>query len=216
MKRYISDLHFFHDKLNREMDCRGFASLEEMHAHMIATWNQTVSPKDEVFILGDFSVGKAEETNEIVRRLKGELYLLRGNHDYYLKKSAFDRSRFHWIQDYAEIHDEGRKVILSHYPVFCYNGQNRLTAQGEPKSAMLYGHLHDTFDEVLVNRFIAETRAAKRPQTDRETGEPIKKDIPCLMINCFCMFSEYRPLGLLEWIELDRRRRLTAQQRDSR
>ncbi|WP_314155891.1 metallophosphoesterase family protein [Stomatobaculum longum] len=216
MKRYISDLHFFHDKLNREMDCRGFASLEEMHAHMIAAWNQTVSPKDEVFILGDFSVGKAEETNEIVRRLKGELYLIRGNHDYYLKKSAFDRSRFHWIQDYAEIHDEGRKVILSHYPIFCYNGQNRLTAQGEPKSAMLYGHLHDTFDEVLVNRFIAETRAAKRPQTDRETGEPIEKDIPCLMINCFCMFSEYRPLSLREWIELDRRRRLTAQQRDSR
>ena len=81
---------------------------------------------------------------------------------------------------------------------------------------MLYGHLHNTFDEVLVNRFIAETRAAKRPQTDRETGESIEKDIPCLMINCFCMFSEYRPLGLLEWIELDRRRRLTAQQRDSR
>ena len=81
---------------------------------------------------------------------------------------------------------------------------------------MLYGHLHDTFDEVLVNRFIAETRAAKRPQTDRETGEPIEKDIPCLMINCFCMFSEYRPLGLLEWIELDRARRLNALQRDSR
>ena len=119
MKRYISDLHFFHDNLNREMDCRGFASLEEMHAHMIAAWNQTVSPKDEVFILGDFSVGKAEKTNEIVRQLKGELYLIRGNHDYFLKKSTFDHSRFHWIQDYAEFHDEGRKVILSHYPVFC-------------------------------------------------------------------------------------------------
>ena len=52
MKRYISDLHFFHDNLNREMDCRGFASLEEMHAHMIAAWNQTCllytspSPRD--------------------------------------------------------------------------------------------------------------------------------------------------------------------------
>ncbi len=107
-------------------------------------------------------------------------------------------------------------MILSHYPVFCYNGQNRLTAEGEPRSVMLYGHLHDTFDEVLVNRFIAETRAAKRPQRDRETGEILEKDIPCLMINCFCMFSEYRPLGLLEWIALDRARRLSALQRDSR
>ena len=64
-------LTFFHDKLNREMDCRGFASLEEMHAHMIAAWNQTVSPKDEVFILGDFSVGKAEETNENCAAVEG-------------------------------------------------------------------------------------------------------------------------------------------------
>ena len=179
VKRYISDLHFFHDNLNREMDRRGFSSLEEMHAHMIAAWNQTVSPKDEVFILGDFSVGRAEETNEIVRQLKGELYLIRGNHDYYLKKSSFDRSRFHWIQDYAEFHDAGRKVILSHYPVFCYNGQNRLTAEGEPKSVMLYGHLHDSFDETLVNRFIAETRETRRPQRDRRNprkGHPLSYD----------------------------------------
>lgn len=27
------------------------------------------------------------------------------------------------------------------------------------------------------------------------------------MINCFCMFSDYTPLSLDEWIEVDARRR---------
>ena len=33
------------------------------------------------------------------------------------------------------------------------------------------------------------------------------KNIPCHMINCFCMFSDYEPLTLDEWIENDRCRR---------
>lgn len=28
---------------------------------------------------------------------------------------------------------------------------------------MLYGHVHDTFDEALVNRYQDETRRAQRP-----------------------------------------------------
>ena len=32
-------------------------------------------------------------------------------------------------------------------------------------------------------------------------------ELPCQMINCFCMFSDYEPLSLDEWIENDRKRR---------
>ena len=32
--------------------------------------------------------------------------------------------------------------------------------------------------------------------------------IPCQMINCFCMFSDYVPLTLDEWILLDKKRRM--------
>ena len=38
--------------------------------------------------------------------------------------------------------------------------------------------------------------------------------IPCSMINCFCMFSDYKPLTLSEWIDVDRKRR--AEQPDRR
>ena len=39
----------------------------------------------------------------------------------------------------------------------------------------------------------------------RHATEP--EHIPCNMINCFCMFSNFQPMTLDEWIEIDRKRR---------
>ena len=64
-KMYISDLHFGHAILNDAMDCRGFASADEMNEYMIKKWNEKVTDIDEVYILGDFSVIFAKKTNEI-------------------------------------------------------------------------------------------------------------------------------------------------------
>lgn len=203
MRYYISDLHFFHSNLNDRMDKRGFASGEAMNEYMIRQWNDRVHKNDEVVILGDLSVGKAEETNEIIRRLKGKLYLITGNHDRFLQKKEFDASRFVWIKPYGEIHDNNRRIILSHYPVFCYKGQYLRDKKGNPRTYMLYGHVHNTYDEFLINQFIQRTRSSVR----KVRGSEELVAIPCNMINCFCMFSDYIPLTLDEWIELDNKRR---------
>ncbi len=203
MRYYISDLHFFHQALNQHMDKRGFDSVEMMHQYMISKWNAKVRKNDDVVILGDFSIGKGKETNEILEQLNGELYLIQGNHDKYLQDKSFHAERFHWIDSYREVNDEKRKVILCHYPVFCYNGQFHKDKNGNPKAYMLYGHVHDTFDEYLVNKFLQETRESKRKS--RENEELIS--VSCNMINCFCMFSDYEPLTLDEWILLDEKRR---------
>ena len=158
MRYYISDLHFFHESLNTQMDCRGFKDAAQMNAYMIKQWNSRVRTRDEVVILGDFSVGKAEQTNEILNQLNGRLYMIKGNHDRYLKESEFNKERFVWIKPYAEMHDNRRKVVLSHYPIFCYNGQYRRNKKGEPLTYMLYGHVHDTLDEQLVRQFCQITR----------------------------------------------------------
>ena len=210
MRYYISDLHFFHSNLNDGMDKRGFATGEAMNEHMIRQWNDRVHKNDEVVILGDLSVGKAEETNEIIHRLKGKLYLITGNHDRFLQKKEFDASRFVWIKPYGEIHDNNRRVILSHYPVFCYNGQYLRDKKGNPRTYMLYGHVHNTYDEFLINQFIQRTRSSVRKV--RGSEEPVT--VPCNMINCFCMFSDYVPLTLDEWIELDRKRRSRMREED--
>ena len=208
-KLYISDLHFYHDKLNQGMDKRGFESLEDMHSYMIKKWNDKVTVKDEVYILGDFSVAKGQDTNVILEQLSGKKYLIRGNHDRYLDDKSFKTEFFEWIMPYAEIQDNRRKVVLSHYPVFCYHGQYRRNGD-KPSTYMLYGHVHDTHDEVLVNKFIMETRRTQ--VMSKYDTEP--RFIPCQMINCFCMFSDYTPLTLDEWIKKDNERRMYIRQND--
>ena len=200
---YIADCHFYHDNICHRMDKRGFSGSEEMNEVMIRQWNAKVTSKDDVYIIGDFCISRDDAVNRILCRLNGKLHLIIGNHDSYLEDRRFDRSWFKSIDDYKEIHDNGRMVILSHYPIFCYKGQYRRNQDGSPKTYMLYGHVHNTQDEMLVNRFIMETRNTK--VMSRHSAEP--EPIPCNMINCFCMFSNYQPMTLDEWIVVDEKRR---------
>jgi calcineurin-like phosphoesterase family protein len=190
--------------MNEHMDKRGFGSVEEMNEYMIKQWNGRIRHGDEVVVLGDFSVSnRGEEVNEILKQLKGRKFLIVGNHDRFLKDKNFNTELFKWIEPYKEVSDNKRKVILSHYPVMCYNGQYRTDEQGNPKTYMLYGHVHNTFDEYLINEFQDRTRQFMRISE----GDDKMREIPCNMINCFCMFSDYVPLTLDEWIELDKKRR---------
>lgn len=201
MRYYIADLHFFHANMNIKMDHRGFATVEEMNEHMIQKWNSKVRKNDEVVIIGDFSWGTAEQTNELLKRLNGRLYLITGNHDKFVASSEFHANRFKWIKPYAELADNKRKVVLCHYPIICYNGQYRVDEQGNPKNYMLYGHVHDTKDQRLIEQFQEITRS-----TETVNARGGVQQIPCNMINCFCMYSDYEPLTLDEWIEVEKRR----------
>ena len=202
MRYYIADLHFFHEALNNKMDKRGFADVGEMNEYIIQKWNNKVRKNDDVVIIGDLSFGSGKETNELLKRLNGRLYLIKGNHDYFLSSKDMDLSRFVWIKPYDELSDNKRKVVLCHYPIICYNGQYLLDKNGVPKTYMLYGHVHDTQDQRLVEKFQEIMRATVATDAVGET-----RNIPCNMINCFCMYSDYEPLTLDEWIECDLRRR---------
>ena len=160
MRYYIADCHFFHNSLNYQMDCRGFADAEEMNAYMIEQWNKKVRWNDEVVILGDFSLGKAEETNKVLEQLKGILCLVEGNHDQFGHRKGYNAARFKWIRPYTELNDNNRKVILCHYPILCYNDQYLFDGNGNPRTYMLYGHVHNTWDEELMEQ--AQTLASRR------------------------------------------------------
>lgn len=123
MNYYISDTHFGHKNVIR-YDNRPFDSIEEMDEAMIQLWNETVNDADAVYILGDFSWYKEDKTALILGKLKGHKILIKGNHDRVSSKVAryFDR-----VCDYAEVKDNGRKVIMSHYPMPFWNGQHRDT-----------------------------------------------------------------------------------------
>lgn len=201
MRYYIADCHFFHETMNQRMDCRGFESVSAMNDYMIQQWNQKVRDKDDVVILGDFSWGKADETNELLGKLNGKLYLIQGNHDRFLKNKAYDVSRFVWIKPYDEMRDKKRKVVLCHFPILSYNGQYRRDAKGVPSTYMLHGHVHNTVDQSLLDQFVQITRQTKRMGFQGEM-----ESIPCNLLNCFCMYSDYIPLSLDEWIERHEKR----------
>lgn len=202
MRYYIADTHFFHRALNTKMDQRGFEDVEQMNAYIVEQWNKKVRKNDEVVILGDFSWGNAFQTQEILNQLNGKLYLIRGNHDRFLEDKNFDASRFEWIKDYAELNENRRKVVLSHYPIVCYNGQYRKDEKGNPKTYMLHGHVHKTQDQVFLDAYEEYLEG----QEHLSIGGDIEK-VPFQMINCFCMYSNYQPMTLDEWIQLDKERK---------
>ena len=53
-----------------------------------------------------------------------------------------------------------------------------------------------------MDRFVREIRATMRKSAHQDEALPVS----CQMINCFCMYSDYTPLTLEEWIECDQRR----------
>lgn len=205
MRRYIADLHFDHESMNTRMDHRGFPSVEEMNEYMIRQWNGTVKRNDEVVILGDFIwSGDPRRAKELLLRLKGKKIMILGNHDRAIRNKEFDRTLFRDIVDYKEMSDNGRRVILCHYPILYYNHQYH-TKDGNPKTYMLCGHIHDTLDSRSLDRHILEDRKRTVLRSD-ENGTEQEFHIPCNIINAFCMYSDYVPLTLDEWIRLTEKR----------
>lgn len=69
---------------------------------------------------------------------------------------------------------------------------------------MLHGHVHDTYDQALVDQFILETKQVKRNIRGEMTP------IPCNILNCFCKWSDYIPWTLDEWIAFHKERLKTG------
>ena len=77
---FTADPHFGHTNIIR-YENRPFASAEEMDQELIRRWNETVSPEDTVYLLGDFSFYGKEKSTEILSALQGHIRLVMGNHD---------------------------------------------------------------------------------------------------------------------------------------
>jgi Predicted phosphoesterase or phosphohydrolase len=140
MKYFIADLHFYHKNVIRFSN-RPFSDVEEMNGTLIQNWNRVVEPNDQVFILGDlFYHANIDQCNQTLKKLKGRKYLIRGNHESYLKQQDFDLTAFEWVKDYYEFKEDGQKWCLFHYPILEWNGVHN-------DSYHLYGHIHNNTPE---------------------------------------------------------------------
>lgn len=147
-KFYISDLHFGH-KNAIAFDNRPFKSIDEMNDSLIERWNSVVSCGDIVYILGDMFWMKPSDALPILSKLNGQKVLVKGNHDRWHDRK-FDEN-FVKIEEYIEVDDEGRKVVLCHYPIPCF--KNHFYGWFH-----LYGHVHSSFEWNMMehHRFLME------------------------------------------------------------
>jgi len=131
---FTADHHFGHKNIIKLAD-RPFLSLDEMDETMITKWNLSVDVLDDVYHLGDFGFKTPKrKLNEILIRLNGQKYLIKGNHDKD-KLDGFYKEHFHWIKHYQDLDIDGKRIILFHYPIQSWGGMHR-------GAWHLHGHCH--------------------------------------------------------------------------
>lgn len=149
---YIADCHF-DDKLTFKWDIKNgctqvFDNVEVKTEAMIENWNDRVTNRDHIYILGDVFFRAQERAIELLKRLHGAKHFIIGNHDRAWLKTIADTKKFGILScdDYLEIKDGNKKVILSHYPIMFWNDQHR-------GAYHVYGHVHTSDEEKLFQHF---------------------------------------------------------------
>jgi len=114
-----------------------------MDEKLIENWNRKVKSKDEIYILGDFIFGNGNKANQLIKRLNGKKYLIKGNHDCFLKDKEFDYSLLKWVKDYHVIKQNKLPIILFHYPIARFDRQHY-------GAIHLYGHIHSRPNDLNI------------------------------------------------------------------
>lgn len=127
---FTADSHFG-DHRTINIWRRPFATVAEMDTLLVARWNATVAPQDEVWHLGDVA-RRADDVPALLERLHGTKHLLRGNND---ADAVLAAPGWASVGDYRELEIAGRRFVLCHYPFRSWNGQGR-------GAINLHGHSH--------------------------------------------------------------------------
>lgn len=124
---FIADTHFGHTNVIGYCN-RPYADVEEMDKSLIDAWNKAIRPQDRVFVLGDFSFYRAEETDKILSQLRGQKFLVKGNHD--SERTYKNQDRFAKITTYEDLRLQTRdgeihRVVMSHFPFLSWHQMHR-------------------------------------------------------------------------------------------
>lgn len=125
---YTADLHFHYKPF---LPGRPFASVEEMDEAMIRLWNETVTDRDTVYVVGDVGYNGGYVPGDALGRLQGRKHLIRGNHDTGFENAQKLFDYFETVTDFNEIDDGETHILLCHYPILY-----------RKRGYMIHGHLH--------------------------------------------------------------------------
>ena len=125
---FTADTHFSHKNIIKYCD-RPFTSVEDMDKTIIDNWNKKVGPRDLVYHLGDFGMGRTQDLKNIKNKLNGRIEFVFGNHD----RSSFDI--FKPIRYMLDIRVGNQPITLCHYAMRVWN-------KSHYNAWHLYGHSH--------------------------------------------------------------------------
>ena len=167
MNFFTADTHFGHYNIINH-DGRPWKTADEMDTELIRRWNAKVKPNDDVYIIGDFAFKHGKSVSYYARQLNGRLHLILGNHD---KLSPEDRKCFVEICDTKVLKDNGRTMVLCHYPMAEWNGFFRGWHH-------VYAHIHNNTNSAF--QFMKTLDNA---------------------LNAGCMINNYEPVTFDEMVE---------------
>lgn len=149
---FVADLHISHKNILKHCEKRaeyGGFSIDDVFSHdkwIIDKWNNTISKKDTVYIIGDFIISSRDVAVRVLNHLNGDKHLILGNHDkacaklinYFesisqMKEVTFKQSNFDFLE-------EDFSVFMCHYHMINWNRKHYGTVQ-------LCGHSHGRLDE---------------------------------------------------------------------
>jgi len=190
---WVSDTHHDHNNIIKFSN-RPFKDVEEMNEELIRAWNSVIGEDDEVYHLGDVSLGRPNRALNFLNRLNGKIYLITGNHEKSVLKNESTRNRFEWIKPYHEMYVDvpfesnhvygdttGKQtqfIVMCHYAMRVWNKSHH-------GAIMLYGHSHDSLDG---------------PQ--KEWGKSMDVGVD----SAYRILGEYRPFSLMEIMKIMNKR----------
>jgi calcineurin-like phosphoesterase family protein len=102
---FTADLHLGHVNITKFRTYPGgkpFESLQEHNDWIIDRWNQVVSPRDVVIVVGDFIMGHKDQTLALRDSLNGSIWLVPGNHDGPWSGNPSPAARQRWLTKYTD------------------------------------------------------------------------------------------------------------------
>jgi len=136
-----SDWHFNHDR-DFIYGPRGFESVYEMNKAILLRHNEVVAPEDDVYVLGDLMLGDNDLGLRLIKNLKGNIHVIRGNHDTDTRLDLYNQ-----CYNIVEV-TEGQffkynkyHFYLSHFPALVGNYDDNGLKKGY---LGLCGHYHTT------------------------------------------------------------------------
>lgn len=151
---FSSDPHYWHANVIKHAN-RPFSSVEEMNEELIRRWNERVTSRDIIYLLGDVFFCNKEEAMKIMARLNGQIHWIFGNHDAKSRKWKDLTDMCAWTGDVKEIkvrdpdgefrknteHPPKKpynKIRMFHEPIASWIGMHK-------GSWHLHGHSHGTY-----------------------------------------------------------------------